>query len=446
MLPLEELDLARLATFRTLGVQAKITDARGDVFETQKVIVPLTVSMEQWDDTIVRPLQGSLILEPATLTIEELTTIDSSPFLNYIYFEAGDSEIPSRYNVFHSQNDIQNFDESELKGTLEKHHNILNILGRRLLDHADASIRIVGCNSNRGVEQGKIDLSRSRAEAVRAYLKYIWGIEGSRIQVEAHNLPAVASTSSRKEGREENQRLEIYSDFTALLDIVKSTYVQEISDAKQFIIQPQINSEYEIDHWTIKLAGDGMTIESLSGSDVIEPAYHLSLADVGLRKLSTYRTITAGIEVTDRKGQSTLAQAQADVRFIKRQERLAQKEGFRVLEKYALILFDFNRSDIKEHNQDIIDRIVARINEIPTATVSIVGHTDSIGHEAYNLDLSIKRAKSAYDYILSGGVQAGDNISYKGIGLHDALFDNELPEGRALNRTVTVTLEYEQND
>ena len=446
VLPLEELDLARLATFRTLGVQAKITDARGDVFETQKVIVPLTVSMEQWDDTIVRPLQGSLILEPATLTIEELTTIDSSPFLNYIYFEAGDSEIPSRYNVFHSQNDIQNFDESELKGTLEKHHNILNILGRRLLDHADASIRIVGCNSNRGVEQGKIDLSRSRAEAVRAYLKYIWGIEGSRIQVEAHNLPAVASTSSRKEGREENQRVEIYSDFPALLDIVKSTYVQEISDAKQFIIQPQINSEYEIDHWTIKLAGDGMTIESLSGSDVIEPAYHLSLADVGLRKLSTYRTITAGIEVTDRKGQSTLAQAQADVRFIKRQERLAQKEGFRVLEKYALILFDFNRSDIKEHNQDIIDRIVARINEIPTATVSIVGHTDSLGHEAYNLDLSIKRAKSAYDYILSGGVQAGDNISYKGIGLHDALFDNELPEGRALNRTVTVTLEYEQND
>jgi outer membrane protein OmpA-like peptidoglycan-associated protein len=444
-LSLEELDVARLTNFRTLGLQAKITDARGDVFETQKVIVPLTVSVEKWDDTIVRPPQGSLTLEPATLTIEELTTIDSSPFLNYIYFEAGDSEIPSRYNVFHSQNDTQNFDESQLKGTLEKHHNILNILGRRLLDHTEASIRIVGCNSNRGVEQGKTDLSRSRAEAVRAYLKYIWGIEGSRLQVEARNSPAVASTSSRREGREENQRVEIYSDYPALLDIVKSSYVQEISDAKQFIIKPQINSGYQIDHWTLKLAGDGTTIESLSGAEVIEPAYHLALADVGLHKLSTYRTITAGIEVTDRKGQSTVAQAQADVRFIRRQERLAQKEGYRVLEKYALILFDFNRSDIKQHNKEVIDRIVARIKEIPTATVSIVGHTDSIGHEAYNLDLSMKRAKSAYDFILSGGVQASDNISYEGIGIHDALFDNELPEGRALNRTVTVTLEYAQN-
>ena len=219
--------------------------------------------------------------------------------------------------------------------------------------------------------------------------------------------------------------------------------MQEISDAKQFIIQPQIYSGYEIDHWTLKLAGDGMTIESLSGSEVIEPAYHLSLADVGLRKLSTYRTITAGIEVTDRKGQSTLAQAQADVRFIRRQERLAQKEGYRVLEKYALILFDFNRSDIKEHNQDIIDRIVARIKEIPTATVSIVGHTDTIGHEAYNLDLSTKRAKSAYDFILSGGVQAGDNISYQ---RHwPARCPVRQRSARRPGRTVTVTIEYEQN-
>ena len=86
-----------------------------------------------------------------------------------------------------------------------------------------------------------------------------------------------------------------------------------------------------------------------------------------------------------------------------------------------------------------------RIKEVPTAAVSIVGHTDIIGQEAYNLDLSSRRAKAAYDMILAGGVPEGDNISYNGIGPHDALFDNELPEGRALNRTVTVTLEYEQN-
>jgi OOP family OmpA-OmpF porin len=95
---------------------------------------------------------------------------------------------------------------------------------------------------------------------------------------------------------------------------------------------------------------------------------------------------------------------------------------------------------------EIVDRIVARIKEIPTAAVRIVGHTDTIGNEEYNLALSTKRAKAAYDQILAGGVPAGENISYEGIGPHDALFDNDLPEGRALNRTVTVTLEYEKSD
>ena len=184
----------------------------------------------------------------------------------------------------------------------------------------------------------------------------------------------------------------------------------------------------------------------MSGKGDIEPAYHLALADVGLRKLSTYRTITADIAVTDRKGQTALAKTDANIRFIRRKELLAQKEGYRVLEKYALILFDFDRSDIKEHNKDIVDRIVARIKEIPNAKVSIVGRTDTIGHEAYNLDLSTKHAKAAYDNILAGGVPAGDFITYQGIGPHFALFDNDLPEGRALNRTVTVTLEYKQKE
>ena len=446
MITLQDLELARLTNFDSLAVQARVTDAEGKVFETEKIILPVTVSAEKWDETMVHPPRGSLILEPAAVTIEELTTIDSSPFLNYIYFENGDSEIPSRYNVYSSQSDAREFDESELKGTLEKHHHVLNILGRRLLDQPESRIRIVGCNSNRDVEHSKTDLSRSRAEAVKAYLKYIWGVESGRMDIEARNLPAVASTSSRAEGREENQRVEIYSDSPALLDIVKSTYVQEISDARQFLIKPQIDSAYEIDHWTISLAGDGMPIESLSGQRDIEPAYYLALADVGLSKLSAYRTITAGIEVTDRKGQTIIAQADANVTFVKRKELQAQKEGYRVLEKYALILFDFNSSEIKSHNKEIVDRIVARIKAMPQSNVSIVGHTDTIGNEAYNLDLSTRRARAAYDQILAGGVPEGDNITYKGIGPHDALFDNELPEGRALNRTVTVTLEYEKKE
>ena len=116
------------------------------------------------------------------------------------------------------------------------------------------------------------------------------------------------------------------------------------------------------------------------------------------------------------------------------------------MEKYALILFDFDRADIKERNRTVVDRIVARIKEVPDARVTIEGHTDTIGKEAYNIDLSKRRAKAAYDMILaSEGINA-ENITYEGTGPHNPLFENQLPEGRALNRTVTVTLEYEQQN
>jgi outer membrane protein OmpA-like peptidoglycan-associated protein len=94
----------------------------------------------------------------------------------------------------------------------------------------------------------------------------------------------------------------------------------------------------------------------------------------------------------------------------------------------------------------VLDRIIARIKEVPNARVAIEGHTDTIGKEAYNIDLSERRAKAAYDMIMAGGGINTENISDEGAGPHNPLFDNQLPEGRALNRTVTVTLEYEQQN
>jgi outer membrane protein OmpA-like peptidoglycan-associated protein len=446
MFPLEELGLEELVATNTIGVKVRGTDIQNKAYETATVLVPVTVSTKSWADEMIGQPYGSVRLEPETIVIEELTTIDSSPFLNYIYFDEGSSDIPGRYTLFNSQEDTKSFDERRLKDTMEKHNHMLNIIGQRLLKHSEARIRIVGCNSKRGIERGKIDLSRSRAEAVKAYLRYIWGIEPSRMEVEARNLPELASTSALAEGRAENQRVEIHSDATALLDVIRSTYVQEISNTKHFRVSPQIQSGYEINRWSIVLSGDGKPIGTLQGEGDLEPDYYLMINDIGLQSISACKTITAYIEVTDRKGDALKVSADSMVQFIKREERLAQKTGYKVLEKYALILFDFNRFDIKERNREIVDRIVARIQEIPTATVRIVGHTDIIGNEEYNLTLSIKRAEAAYNQILASGVDANENISFEGVGPHNPLFDNNLAEGRALNRTVTVTLEYEQSD
>jgi outer membrane protein OmpA-like peptidoglycan-associated protein/Mg-chelatase subunit ChlD len=445
-LSLDDIGRDKLAACSNLQARIKVTDKNQDTYETMTVACPVTVSRKELIHELIGPPKGTVAIEPAKLTIEEVTTIDSSPLLNYVFFETGQSDIPARYATFSSQAETQSFNESQLKDTMEKYTHTLNIIGRRLRDNPDAHIKIVGCNAHRDQEYNRKDLSRSRAESVKAYLKYIWGIDTSRMQLEVRNRPAVPSASSVPEGRAENQRVEIYSDTPAIMDTIKSTYVAKISNSEQLQVKPQINSGYDLQRWTVALLGDGVLIDSTSGQGNLMPAYQFNLKELGLGKIGTYENIGANIEIEDRKGRTYKTHASARVRFIKREERVAKKEGYKVMEKYALILFDFNSAEIKDRNRAVLDRIVARINEIPTAKVSIMGHSDTIGKEAYNIDLSKRRAKAAFEMIVAGGGFNSGAISYDGAGPHDPLFDNELPEGRALNRTVTVTLAYEQSN
>ncbi len=240
--------------------------------------------------------------------------------------------------------------------------------------------------------------------------------------------------------------MEIYSESPAILDTIKSTYVTEISNTEEVKVMPQIQTGYELARWTVALIGDGTLIDSTAGEGDLMPAYQFNLKKLGLGKIGGYENIGADVEVEDKKGRIYKTHASTSVHFIKREERVAKKEGYKVMEKYALILFDFDRADIKNRNRAVLDRIITRIKEVPTAKVSIVGHTDTIGKEAYNINLSNRRAKAAFEMIVTGGGINSDNISYEGAGPHNPLFDNQLPEGRALNRTVTVTLEYEQQN
>jgi outer membrane protein OmpA-like peptidoglycan-associated protein len=262
------------------------------------------------------------------------------------------------------------------------------------------------------------------------------------MEVEARNLPPVASTGSVPEGRAENQRVEIHSDTPEILDTITSTFVEEMSNTEVIQIVPQITSGYDIAHWTVELRGDGVQIDAIEGTGGLLPSYTFDVHEIGAARLGAYETLQATVEVTDKKGQSHRATGQSSVRFIKREERVAQKMGYKVVEKYALILFDFDSAEIKTRNKAVLDRIVERIKGVPNAMVRIVGHTDTIGKEAYNIELSARRAKAAYDQLLAGGATAL-SITYRGVGPYEPLYDNSLPEGRALNRTVTVTLEYE---
>jgi outer membrane protein OmpA-like peptidoglycan-associated protein len=154
--------------------------------------------------------------------------------------------------------------------------------------------------------------------------------------------------------------------------------------------------------------------------------------------------IAVKMELQDDKGRSVVLSSEPiKVNFIETRQRLAQKEGLKVQEKYALILFDFDKDTIDARNQAIVNQVAARIRELPEATVEIVGHTDTIGKEAYNIKLSERRATAVYKLLATAyGEAPEDRIRYSGVGPNNPLYDNLSPEARSFNRTVTITLEY----
>jgi outer membrane protein OmpA-like peptidoglycan-associated protein len=104
--------------------------------------------------------------------------------------------------------------------------------------------------------------------------------------------------------------------------------------------------------------------------------------------------------------------------------------------------FDFDKSNIKSEFAPILDEAAQILKDNPNITVTIEGHTDSIGSEAYNQRLSERRAKAVKQYLVSRGVEAS-RLETIGKGESEPIADNtkngrDNPEGRAMNRRAEL--------
>ncbi len=101
-------------------------------------------------------------------------------------------------------------------------------------------------------------------------------------------------------------------------------------------------------------------------------------------------------------------------------------------------LFEFYSTEISHGFIEQLTEIVSVLNTYPQARVVIVGHTDSIGSEAYNQALSERRAQAVANKLLESGVSPAQ-IEVQGEGESHPVADNRTAEGRAKNRRVEVT-------
>ncbi|MGB5259299.1 MAG: OmpA family protein [Gammaproteobacteria bacterium] len=108
-------------------------------------------------------------------------------------------------------------------------------------------------------------------------------------------------------------------------------------------------------------------------------------------------------------------------------------------------LFAFDSDALKPEGMAALDAVEADIRSKGASVVDIdvVGHTDSVGPEAYNQQLSVRRATTVRDYIVSKGVNP-NIIDVSGMGESSPVADNSTKAGRAQNRRVDVKVGVSQ--
>ncbi|MFM9827287.1 MAG: OmpA family protein [Sphingomonas sp.] len=103
------------------------------------------------------------------------------------------------------------------------------------------------------------------------------------------------------------------------------------------------------------------------------------------------------------------------------------------------ITFATDSANVQPQFRMTLDQVAASLADYPQTYVDVYGHTDSTGSDAYNLDLSVRRATAVADYLSSHNVQAA-RIGTRGFGETQPITSNDTEDGKAANRRVEIKI------
>ena len=120
--------------------------------------------------------------------------------------------------------------------------------------------------------------------------------------------------------------------------------------------------------------------------------------------------------------------------------KAAKKKGGVTQTKITLqadTLYDFNKSDLKPEGKATLDQIAKDMKKVKLEVVIAVGNTDSVGTDAYNMALGMRRAQSVKTYLVSKGID-GSRIYTESKGKSNPVASNATAAGRAKNRRTDI--------
>jgi outer membrane protein OmpA-like peptidoglycan-associated protein len=361
------------------------------------------------------------------LAVNNIISLNLYALLNYIFFDEMSSEIPSRYRrISPSEVSTYTLDHLNGAGTVAIYQDLLNIIGYKLRSNPADKIVITGCNSNNGSEKANRDLSRSRAYNVQEYLLRVWGIEPSRMLVQARDLPENPSNINVADGVAENRRVEITSQESRLLDPIFFTDTVRTMNAASIALTADVATDTTVKDWKLEVYQGARRLDEISGTGPVPSPIAWSINDRKELFPRTQEPLTYAMTVNDVTGETNTASTRGyDVEQLYRKDKR--------LERFNMIIFGYNESEFTKQHERIIATIRPRITD--RSKVTVEGYTDRVGAPDYNLRLSERRAQAVASRL---NLPPGSAVGY---GSADELFDNNSPEGRLYSRTVIITIE-----
>ena len=99
--------------------------------------------------------------------------------------------------------------------------------------------------------------------------------------------------------------------------------------------------------------------------------------------------------------------------------------------------FDFDKAVLKPAGKAKLDDVIAKVKDVNLEVIIAVGHTDSVGSDAYNQKLSMRRSEAVKAYLVSKGIEK-NRVYTEGKGEKQPVADNKTKDGRAKNRRVEI--------
>lgn len=351
------------------------------------------------------------------------------PMLGHVYFDEGQSILPHRYQLAIAKS----FRDTLGLAPLEALQGELGIIAQRMKMHPDAWLSITGTTSSTQRDDG-LKLARARAEEVRSMMNKL-GVYDDRLRVSARVYPerptTFADSATQLLAQEENRRVELSSNNPAILAPVKLGTIEKLHSPAGLMIKTDAGSASDSLRYTLVVRRGNEVVVSRK----IDPADGNGQLTLDLQEDllgSTGDSLTVEM-ITIREGRPiTMARRHLPVMQDEQEFTKTSRSGDLEIERYGLILFDFDEAKISKQHERQLQFIRTRIRE--NTTVTIIGATDEIGSQNYNRELSLKRAKEVARRLgVPGAVVVGN-------GEGSPSLPNELPEGRASNRTVIIEL------